>query len=223
MTTGTYSEVISENNDLIRKGLDVAIFVAPVTDEEEITTLLDATTGQLTIPAAYQHVGLIEKGQGASWSREVDSVDVESIGHAEPTRRDITSDVSGLQFTMQESKALTIELYEGVSLAAVVAEAAGSTHANVSYDKPDRPATRRFRVLALAKDGEGVDAVYFAKWLPNAQVTDMSDQEWNEDPEVQYQVTMTAFADQTFGTAIRNLWGIPNRLVEPMGFAPVGD
>lgn len=214
---GTYASVINENADLIRKGLNVAVFIAPESETTEITDLLDASD-QLDIPAAYSHVGLIEKDQGATWSSDVENSDVNSVGHAEPTRRDITSDVTGLQFTAQESKALTIGLFEGMDLSGVKAKAAGSTHSTVSYDKPDRPAPIRHRVLVLAKDGDGPNAFYFAKWLPNCQVTDKSEQEWKEDTEVQYNVTLTAFLDAEFGTSVRTLWGIPTAQVEAMGF-----
>lgn len=212
---GTYNELINENPDLIRKGLELAIFVAPTTSEEEIENLM-TSDGELNIPEQYFHVGLIEKDQGASWDSDVDNSDVESVGHVEPTRRDIIQDVTGLEFTMQESKLSVMGLYSGMDLSGVEAEDAGETHKNLTWDKPSRPAPRRHRVLALAKDGEGDDAVYFAKWLPNAQVTDKSEQEWGEDTEVQYTVTMTAFLDREFGTSMREMWAVPTHIAEAM-------
>lgn len=218
MVSNYYSS-ISENPDLIRKGLEVAVFVAPITESTDITALLDDTTGDLDIPAEYEHVGLIEKDQGATWSRDTDSADVNSAGHAEPTRRDITSDVSGLQFIMQESKLQVMGIFEGQDLSGVSGTAAGSTHSTFSYDKPSRPAPIRYRVLAIAKDGDGDTAVYQAKWLPSAQVTEKSEQSWNEGTEIQYQITLTAFVDSTIGTSVRNLWGVPNGMATDMGIS----
>src|SRR5690625_1645564 len=215
----TFASLQKQADELIRKGLEGSVFVAPYSEDTEITALMDTEGGLAALPDGYEDVGLITKDQGVSWSRDVETSDVESLGRAEPTRRDVTSDVTGLGFTMQEMKALTLELYEGVSLADVAAVAAGATHSNVTFDKPDRPASIYYRALALFKDGEGADAFYFAKWLPRVQVTDRSEQSWNEDDEVQFGVTMTAFNDSDFGTAVRTLLGVPTALIEKMGFS----
>lgn len=217
----TLSELQQRSADLIRKGLEGSIFFAPYDEDEEITELFDSETGKLAaLPDGYFDVGWITKDQGAAWSREIDSADVESLGSAEPTRRDVVSDVSGLQFTAQEMKAKTLELYEGVRLDDVEATSGGDTHANISFDKPDRPATIYYRVLALFKDGEGADAFYFARWMPRVSITDRGEQSWNENDEVQFPITVTAFNDPQFGTAVRNLYAVPTAMVEKMGFTP---
>lgn len=215
----TLADLQKQADELIRKGLEGSVFVAPYSEETEITALMDEAGGLIALPESYQDVGLITKDQGVSWSREVDTADVESLGRSEPTRRDVISDITGLEFTMQEMKAITLELYEGISLADVVAESANDTHSNIVFDKPDRPASIYYRVLALFKDGEGADAFYFAKWLPRVQVTDRSEQTWNENDEIQYGVTMTAFNDSEFGTSARTLLGVPSTMVEKMGFS----
>jgi len=203
---------------LIRKGLTGSVFVAPYSSDDEIDKLLDTDGSLLALPADYTDVGVISKDQGVSWSRDVDFADVESLGYAEPTRRDVISDVTGIEFTMQETKAKALELYEGVSLDDVVGTAAGDDHMNITFDKPDRPAALYYRVLALFKDGEGADAFYFAKWLPRCSVTDRSEQSWQEGEEVQYGVTMTAFNDPVVGTAVRTLLGVPDTAGTLMGF-----
>lgn len=208
------AEIQEKFQDLIRKGLQGSIFVKRLVEgDPEIAALVDAT-GLLALPPGYSDVGLITKDQGAEWTRDVSTSDVESHGAAEPTRRDVTSDVSGLQFTMQESKRQVFELYDGIDLAAVTHDANG----NVSWDKPDRPASIYYRALALFKDGDGVDATYFAKWLPRVQVTDRGSQSWNENDELQYPVTLTAFNDAEFGTSVRTLWAAPTARIERMGF-----
>lgn len=209
----TFDSLQNHADTLIRKGLQGSIFVAPTSVTDEIATLKDAT-GLLALPAGYTDVGRITKDQGASWTRAVETSDVTSLGSATPTRTDIVSVTSGLSFTMQESKRQVFELHNGQDLSAVTYDANG----NVSFDAPDRPADLYYRVLALFKDGEGADAVYFAKWLPRAKVTDTGEQSWNESNEIQYPVTLRAFVDDSVGTAVRTLWaGSPERLTA-MGF-----
>src|SRR5690606_196954 len=112
-----------------------------------------------------------------------------------------------------ESKRLAFELHEGIDLSAVTQDANG----NVSWDQPDRPASAYYRVLALFKDGEGADAIYFAKWLPRAMVTDQGEQSWNEESELQYPLTLTAFVDDAVGTAVRSMWAGPTDRLTAMG------
>lgn len=210
----TFDEIHTANDALIRKGVAGLVAVKPyATGDAEITALKDAT-GLLALPTGYEQVGRITKGDGVSWSRDVSTSDTESLGVAQPTRRDITSDVTGLQFTAQESKLSVIGLHEGMNLAGETYDANG----NVAFDKPDRPAALFYRALVLFKDGEGADAFYFAKWLPRIQVTDRSEQTWNEDTELQYGITVTAFVDAAVGTAARTLWASSTTNMTAMGF-----
>lgn len=210
-----FSELQEHFQILIRKGLEGSVFVKRYDDTDTAITALKDATGLLALPTGYEDVGYITKDQGVAWSRDIETSDTMSLGAAEATRVDVTSDMSGLSFTMQESKKAVFELYDGQNLGAVVQAANG----NVTWDKPDRPATAYFRVLVLFKDGEGADAVYFAKWGPRMQVTDRSEQAWNEDSEVQYGVTMRAFNDAAFGTSMRTLWAGPVTTLTSMGFA----
>lgn len=210
----TFSELQNETDSLIRKGLQGLVAVKRHEPGDTEITALVGPDGLLALPTGYTPVGLITKDDGVGWTRDVETSDVTSLGRTEPTRRDVTSDVSGLAFTMQESGKKAFELYEGLDLSAVTHDANG----NVSWDKPDRPATIRYRVLVLFKDGDGADAIYFAKWLPRAEVTDRSEQGWNEENAVQYGVTLTAFVDEEFGTSMRSLWAGPTSTITAMGF-----
>lgn len=209
----TLADLQSLVDSNILKGTSGSLFVAPMSVTDEIATLKDAT-GLLALPTGYTDVGRITKDQGASWTRSVETSDVTSLGASSPTRTDIVSETRGLAFTMQESKRQVFELHEGMDLSAVTYDANG----NVSWDAPDRPADIYYRVLALFKDGEGADAVYFAKWLPRAKVTDIGESAWNEGTEIQYPVTMTAFVDDTVGTAVRTLWAGSTTRLTAMGF-----
>lgn len=214
----TFTEVKGHAPSNIRKPLELSIFVKPYDDEdEEITQLWDGSG--LVVPTGYVSVGLVTKDDGATWSRDQETADVTSHGYAEPTRRDITSDVSGLAFTMQESKRQAMEIYHSLDLSEITTDSNG----NFYFDKASRPAQRRYRVLALGKDGDGLDAIYMARWLTNAQVTENGQQAWTEGTEVQYPATFTAYFDELMGTSLREIWGGPGLDHEAMGFqAPAG-
>lgn len=211
----TFNELNATNQALIRKGLQVAVFIKPYALGDAAITALAGPSGLLAIPTGYEGVGLLTKDQGLNWTREMETNDTTSAGVSGPTRRDITSDVDGLQFTMQESKKTVIEVYEGRSLDGVTSDANG----NVAWDKPDRPDNPFYRILTLAKDGEGADAFYFGSWLPKVQITDRAEQGWNEENEKQYGVTVTSYVDAAVGTAKRDMWVIPTGYRAAMGFA----
>jgi hypothetical protein len=210
----TFTEAKGHNRDNIRKVLEMAIFVKPVADADTAITQIYTTALGLIIPAGYLPVGMVTKDDGATWSRDQESSDVTSFGYAEPVRRDVVSDVTGLAFTMQESKKTTMELFHGLDLSAITTDAQG----NFYFDKASRPVNRKYRVLALGKDGDGPDAVYVARWLPNAQVTENGEQAWSEGDEVKYPATFTAYTDTTFGTSYREIWGGPGVDHAAMGF-----
>lgn len=210
----TFNEAKGHNPSNIRKILELAIFIKPVEDADTAITQVYKTTGGLTIPAGYLPVGVVTKDDGATWTRDQESSDVTSYGYAEPTRRDIVSDVTGLAFTMQESKRQAMELFHGLDLSSVTTD----TDGNFFFDKASRPAQRRYRVFALGKDGDGPDAVYVLRWLPNAQVTENGEQAWSEGDEVKYPATLTAYTDTTFGTSFREIWGGPGLDHAAMGF-----
>lgn len=209
----TFAEVKGHDPKLIRKPLELAIFVKPWDEDDDPITSVWSDAG-LTVPPGYLPVGVTTKDQGATWSRDQETSDVESHGYTEPTRRDITRDVSGLAFTMQESRRTAMELYHGLDLTTVTVDADGGFY----FDKASRPVQRHYRVLALGKDGDGPDAIYMAGWLARAQITEMQEQSWQEGQEIRYPATFTAYQDAAVGTSVRWLWGGPGLDAAAMGF-----
>lgn len=216
MPVKTFKEAKGHNKSNIRKVLEMAIFVKPKEDADTPITKVWTATNGLEVPTGYKPVGLVTKDDGAAWSREQDAVDVESLGYGEPTRRDVTKDVSGLAFTMQESKKTTMELYHGLDLSAVATD----TDGNFYFDKATLPAQRHYRVLAIGKDGDGPDAVYVVRWLPDAQITENGEQAWTDGEELKYPATFTAYTDEKIGTSLREIWGGPGLNHVAMGFKP---
>lgn len=210
----TFGDLQTHFDELIRKGLEGSVFIKRYAAADPEIAALQDVSGLLALPVGYEDVGHITKADGVSWTRDVDNSDTESLGASAPTRRDVIKDITGLQFTMQESKRAVFELHEGIDLSAVIQSANG----NVKWDKPDRPATIYYRAFVLFKDGDGVDALYFAKWLPRASVTDRGEQKWGEGDEIQYPVTLTAYVDSAVGTSVRSLWAGPVATLTQMDF-----
>lgn len=214
----TFNEAKGHKPSLIRKALELAIFAKPwASGDTAITKIWSGNTSQLVIPTGYLPIGMVTKNDGATWTRDQETSDVESYGYAEPVRRDITRDVSGLSFTMQESKKTVMEMFHGIDLSAVTTDTIANG-GSFYFDKPSRPVQRKYRILALGKDGDGPDAIYIARWLPNAQVTEMSEQSWTEGDEIKYPASLTAYTDEAFGTSFREIWGGPGLKHADMGF-----
>lgn len=204
-TTTTYDALKQKQSELIRKALEGSIFIADAAAPLPTAITDGATSELIELPAGYTDVGWVDKGDGATWSRSVDTSDVESWGSVEPTRRDISNQTDGLQFTAQETSRQTLELYEGLDLSGVVPDA---TTGEVTFDRPPRPQTRYFRVFGLFVDGVGANEIFIAKLLPRANVTDTGDQKWSDgDDPVGYEVTLTANFDADAGTSMRFFFG----------------
>lgn len=219
MVAKTFQEQNGHTPENIRKILEMAIFVKPKEEADtEITKIWTVTDG-LIVPPGYIPVGVTTKDDGASWSRDQETSDTTSHGYSEPTRSDIVGDRTGLAFTMQESKRTTMELFHGIDLTTVTTDADG----NFFFDKASRPVSKQYRVLAIGKDGDGPDAIYVARWLPDAKITENGEQAWAEGDEVKYPATFSAKTDKAVGTSFREIWGGPGLDHEAMGFpAPAG-
>lgn len=214
MSVVNFSDASKFNSKNIRKALEAILLLKPwVKTDTPVTQIWGASTG-LVIPDGYEHVGWCAKKEAYTFARDTDKADVQSHGAAEPTRSDLTKDTLTLKFVMQESKRQTIGIYEGQDLSAISAGENG----NVVYDKAARPQTLDYRGLLIAKDGDGANAIYFARWLPLCRVTDVEDQTWGEDDEIQYGSTLTAFTDPTVKTAARTIWAGPGLDAVAMGF-----
>lgn len=215
MSVQSFDAIRDTNTRLIRKALAGVVFVKRYEESDPEIEQVYTSAGGLMIPAGYVDVGAISKSAAVRFARDTASSDVESWGFGEPTRRDITRDVTTMQFTMQESKKQVFELYNSVDLSGVSPDAEG----NVVVDKPTRPQRMNWRAFSLSKDGDGTDAIYFLKWLPNAQVTAIEDQSWSEESEINYTVTLTGYEDPTLKTSVREIWGGPGLDPTAMGFS----
>jgi hypothetical protein len=206
MAATTFAAMIDRNAALVRKPLSFAIFMAPYATTLPSTLTTGASSLPEALPAGYIDVGLLDKDAGASWTRDINNSDVTSVGQVEPSRRDIVSDITGLTFTAQESKKINMELAFNVSLTAVSGDA---TTGEVAFNQANQPTTTYYRLFAIAADGQGTDAVYFARSLPRVTVTEVAEQAWKDDEALTYGITVTAFTDPVTGYSVRHFWGGP--------------
>lgn len=212
----TVSSIAGRKSRLIRKALDAVVFAAPMS-AEPVTALTEADGSLSPLPTGYVSLGWHSEEEGLNWTREVENSDVRSHGSQEPTRRDIIQDVSGLVVVAQETKMQTLEMFNNVDLSDVTPD---PTTGEIQFSRSTTPTTRYYRILTVAQDGAGDDTVYFARFLPRASVTEYAEQSWSNQTEVQYNLTLTAYVDETEGYAVREFWGGPGifDLLEDMGF-----
>lgn len=219
--TGSFDALKGHNDALIRKMLEMAVYVAPWPSAATMSTITDATGASLTIPDTYLSVGMCSKDDGATWTPSIDINEVGAYGYGTAVRRDATSRTLDLGFTMLESKKRTFELFYGVDLAATTVPLAKS---ELFFDMPAAATTQYWRVLAIGKDGAGTSAIYHAEYLPKAILTDLDAVAWADDSPLSYSVTLSADVDSTYGTSQRSFWcgpGFTTALITAMGFQRV--
>lgn len=191
------------------KALGGIIYTAPIATAipATFTETASASLTQLD-PLVWTRLGLLTKGEGVTFSRDVSTDDEESWGYAEPTRTDISSDITSAAFTLQETKKATLELYDFVDLSTVTGDA---TTGEVTYNKATLAAPTYRRMIFMAVDGAGTDRRYKFKVMPRAQVVAVQDEVWSQSAVTKFPVTVRATVDPTLGYAVRTVLGGPGQ------------
>ena len=202
----SYDDLQQRNAALIFKALQGSVFVAPHT-ADAITTLTDTDKLLKALPTGYEDVGWTSD-DGAQFSRDVNTSDVTGWGSVEPLRSDVTQDTTTLQMECLETRKTTIGLYTGADMDAVTPD---PTTGEVGIAKPDRPAFRYYRTLAVAVDLTDDGEYYIARFLPRSRVTDFDDQSMqsSDDTPLTWPVTMTGYLDPTLGYSEKYFFGGP--------------
>lgn len=207
----------SHQDALIRKALEGSVFIAPIT-APTVSALTDVDGSLLALPAGYVDGGHMTD-DGAQFSSDVSTSDITSWGSVQPSRRDITSDVTTLQVSWQETKKATIAAYTGVDMSTLTPD---PTSGELIVDKPDRPADLKYRILTIGVDLTDAGDIYIARYFPRSSVTDKDDQNFqsSDDSALPWPVTLTAYKDDSLGTAERFFFGGPGweALLAAMGF-----
>ena len=206
MTTGS-AGIMYHKTELIRKGLTGGVFIAPYTAAAiTAATVFDPTTGALVnpLPSGYRDIGFLSAA-GASFARTAKTTDISSWQSDNPTRTDITSDVSAMTIDPQETNQSTIGLFLGIDATTITPNA---TNGTFSVDRPAISIPRYYRVLSLAVDTVTTGEIVIARFFPRALVTAFAAQTYaNASDPISYGVTLTAYLDSVLGTPERYLFG----------------
>lgn len=211
VTPHVYADIAVKQDQLIRKALDGSVFGAFGTSADLITALTvdgpDTGTPTLALlPDGWTDFGLLS-ADGAQFSSSVDTTDITSWGRVEPSRRDITKDITTLKILMQETKLATLAAYFGVDPSTIVPT---SLTGEVHIVKPSRPTALSYQLFALGVDQNDHGEIYCAAQMPRAQLTDKGDLSlMSGDDGVFYDTTWTAFTDAVAGYAVEFIFGGP--------------
>jgi hypothetical protein len=211
MTTTTYETELGKNQpDNMFKALGGLIYKAAtsVAIPTAFTTGSSADLLQLD-PALWTPVGLLAQKDGITFGRSLKQDDESSWGYDEPTRSDITQDISTAVFNMQEVNRATQELYDFVDLSAVTPDA---TTGEIGWNKPQLVTPVYHRLIYIGVDGAGTDRRYRIKIMPKGQITAVKDEAWNQTAATSFPVTVTAKVDPALGYSVRTVLAGPGQL-----------
>lgn len=210
MVATTYEAELAGNQpSQMFKALGGLIYTAgsAVAIPAAFTSTANADLVQLD-PAQWTKLGLITKGEGVTFSRDLNTEVEESWGYNEPTRTDITSDTTSAAFTLQETTRAALEMFDFVDLSAVTPDV---TTGEFGYNKPLNPAPVYRRIVYMAVDGAGTDRRYRFKIMPRAQVVGVNDEVWSQAGVTKYPLTVRATVDPVLGYAVRTVLAGPGQ------------
>lgn len=211
VTNHVYADIALKQDALIRKALDGSVFQAPMSVALPPSLTVDgAVTGTPTlyelVDTDWTDLGLMSD-DGAKFSNDVSSSDITSWGRVEPSRRDITKDVTGLHIVAQETKLATVSSYFGIDPATVTPDA---TTGEVHFTKLTRPSPIYNRLYTIAVDQNEHGEIYCACLMPRASVTDKGDIPFDSgDDAIMWDSTWTAYTDSTAGYSVQFRFGGP--------------
>src|SRR3954467_4874505 len=93
----TFDLIKGHNSALVRKMLEMSVYLAPFETTSAISTIVD-NTNALFVPDLFESVGIMDKQQGASISPKLDIDETAGYGYGAPIRRDTVSRITSIQF-----------------------------------------------------------------------------------------------------------------------------
>lgn len=209
VTTTYEAELALDNSNNMFKALGGMIFAAALTVAIPPAFTSAATADLIQLdPTMWQRLGFITKRDGITFARNINTDTEESWGVNEPTRTDITGDITSAAFTLQETTRYALEMYDFCDLTTVTPDA---TTGEVAYSKPATAVPMYRRMIFMGVDGAGTTRRYRFKIMPRAQLTAVRDEVWNNTSATAYPLTVTATTDPTLGYSVRNVLAGPGQ------------
>ena len=190
----------ADNRKLVRKVQKAYAFLLPS------TTPLPAslyTTGALTdfnATAGAISLGLVDPS-GYSFSREIETEDINALGYGSPVRTDVTTVPRSVTVTALESNRKEIqELKYGT----VINETQDPATGEVVFDEPDLPASKEYRLIVVGGDGPADEEWIMGKGFSAVKLTGTGEEVWGQEGAVSQELTFSVFADDETGTPVRH-------------------
>ncbi|NKR61709.1 hypothetical protein GS474_23915 [Rhodococcus hoagii] len=211
-------EVARHQRELILKPKRMHIFGMPMT-VDPIEYITDGADSQLAeLPEGAFDFGLLLKDDSITLTREMEKSDINAIGYVNPVRSDITSDISGIQFTGLETNRYNIENNLGVDLSEVASHA---TTGETAFDQPAIGDIRQLRYLLIAQFNTGPDTIWLGRQILAGEVAEIGEQTLSDaEGALTWPTTVNAMVDTEHGVAVRHHFGGPGwkRVQEDAGF-----
>ena len=189
------------------------LFKAPMTAAipEAITGMSADTTPvvellELDVADGWVDMGLIGSDDAPTWSRDMETEDLNAIGFRDAVRTEITSDVANLTATLLEKNRHVIETYDNVDLSGVTPN---PDTGEIKWIRPSDAPLIKSRYAAYGQDGSGADRVWMVKILTAGVIDSVDDQTWGGEGFLSYPITLKGLVDTDAGTSMITYMGGP--------------
>ncbi|OMC55372.1 hypothetical protein A5747_13345 [Mycobacterium sp. IS-836] len=219
MTSRDFVTIKDVFADLTIAAINCAVLLAPYS-VDPVLTLESATDGGLDVPAEYVSVGHFEKKAGVTLTNKIDSTDIEAYGEPEPIRTIISKRTTSFDFAMYQNQRNVLELFWAADFSGVVP----SDFGGVVLEAPPVPKNVYYRAIILGLDDRNDREIWPYWLLPKVKLSDIDNQQLNDDGVIEYHPTLKAFKDGTTGYSVAQGFAGPGwrDLVHKTGFvAPV--
>lgn len=214
------STIRQGNPDLEIGVLDWAIYLAPKNTAIP-ADYTDSSGVILELPPTYVPVGNLDKKAGTKLATAINSTPVETYGEQGPTRIIRKSRDTTVDFTMQQTSAITLSAYWGQDFTDVTSDpASGEVHLIIS----EAAFNVEYSLVMVGFDGEEDAEIYTIVDSGRATLQKSGDITYNDDGIAMYPVTMQMLKHKTLGYATRiSMAGVGWKpLAAAAGFAAEG-
>jgi hypothetical protein len=193
------SDIRQGNPDLEIGVLDWAIYLAPKNTAIP-ANFTDSSGVILALPDTYVPVGNLDKKAGTKLATAINSTPVETYGEQGPTRIIRKSRDTTVDFTMQQTSAVTLGAYWGQDFTDVTSDpSSGETHLIIS----ESAFNIEYSLIMIGFDGEVDAEIYTIVDSGRATLQKSGDITYNDDGIALYPVTMQMLKHRTLGYATR--------------------